>query len=175
VRASCSLLRGSMTQSWPRHSAGSAFIAFKKAHQPRVFETPEEFPRGCTSPILLVGEKRQNQRAVCFSCVGPFLSLRKGEACVPCSSLSQATYSSLLSRALQWHCSFEDENFRTDVLISHCTRSEVEGVALPGPDLPYLVSDTQFHRPVQAVDLGADPQTAVLEGDLDQQPSEAHG
>ena len=39
--------------------------------------------------------------------------------------------------------------------------SEVEGVALPGPDLPYLVSDTQFHRPVQAVDLGADPQTVV--------------
>jgi hypothetical protein len=71
----------------------------------------------------------------------------------------------------------EDEgaNFRTDALSSHYTRSEVEGVALPGPDLPYLVSDTQFHRPIQAVDLGADPQTAVLEGDLDQQPSEAHG
>src|SRR3989442_214842 len=55
------------------------------------------------------------------------------------------------------------------------SRSEVEGVALPGPELPDLVSDTQFHRPVQAVDLGADPQTVVLEGDLDQQPSEAHG
>ena len=40
---------------------------------------------------------------------------------------------------------------------------------------PDLVSDTQFHRPVQAVNLGADPQTAFLEGDLDQQPSEAHG
>src|SRR6266852_3369022 len=55
------------------------------------------------------------------------------------------------------------------------SHSEVEGVALPRPDLPDLVSDTQFHRPVQAVNLGADPQTAVLEGDLDQQPSEAHG
>src|SRR5947209_6777557 len=53
--------------------------------------------------------------------------------------------------------------------------SEVEGVALPGPDLPDPVSDTHFHRPVQAVDLGADPQTALLEGDFDQQPSEAHG
>src|SRR5256885_16641987 len=55
------------------------------------------------------------------------------------------------------------------------SHSEIEGVALPGPDLPYLVSDTHFHRPVQAVDLGTDPQTAVLEGDLDEQPSEAHG
>src|SRR5205807_9769232 len=55
------------------------------------------------------------------------------------------------------------------------SHSEVEGVALPGPDLPDLVSDTHFHRPVQAVNLGADPQTAFLEGDLDQQPSEAHG
>src|SRR6266480_6822667 len=55
------------------------------------------------------------------------------------------------------------------------SRSEVEGVALPRPDLPYLVSDTHFHRPVQAVDLGTYPQTAILEGDLDQQPSEAHG
>src|SRR2546421_9903196 len=53
--------------------------------------------------------------------------------------------------------------------------SEVEGVALPGPDLPDLVSDTQLYRPVQAVDLGIDPQTAVLEGNLDQQPSEARG
>src|SRR6266700_6522689 len=53
------------------------------------------------------------------------------------------------------------------------SRSEVEGVALPGPDLPDLVSDAHFHRAVQAVDLGADPQTAVLEGDLNQQPSEA--
>src|SRR5436309_13663114 len=55
------------------------------------------------------------------------------------------------------------------------SHSEVEGVALPGPDLPDLVCDTQFHRSVQAVNLGADPQTAILEGDLDQQPSEAHG
>ena len=53
--------------------------------------------------------------------------------------------------------------------------SEVEGVALLGPDLLDLVSDTQFHRPVQAVNLGADPQTAILEGDFDQQPSESHG
>ena len=45
---------------------------------------------------------------VCISSVGTFLSLRKGEACVPCSHPSQATNSALLSRALRWHCSLDE-------------------------------------------------------------------
>ena len=44
----------------------------------------------------------------CLSYVGLFLSLRKGEACVPCSHLSQASNSSLLSRAPRWHCSLDE-------------------------------------------------------------------
>ena len=44
----------------------------------------------------------------CISYVGTFLSRHKGEACVPCSHLSQATNSSLLSRAPRWHCSLDE-------------------------------------------------------------------
>jgi hypothetical protein len=44
----------------------------------------------------------------CISYVGTFLSLRKGEACVPCSHPFQVTNSSLLSRAPQWHLSSDE-------------------------------------------------------------------
>lgn len=54
-------------------------------------------------------------------------------------------------------------------------RSDLEAVTLSGPDLLYLVSDAQCRRPVQAVGRDADPQAAVLEGDLDRQPPEAYG
>ena len=40
----------------------------------------------------------------CFSYVGTFLTLRKGEVCVPFSHPSQATNSSVLSRAPQLSC-----------------------------------------------------------------------
>jgi len=55
--------------------------------------------------------------------------------------------------------------------------SEVEAVGLTGPDLLHLVCDTHCYRSVQvqAVDRGADPQTIAFEGDLERQPSEAHG
>src|SRR5260221_8323207 len=45
------------------------------------------------------GKGRIREHA-CISSVGPLLSLRKGEACVPRSHPSQATNTSLLSRAL---------------------------------------------------------------------------
>ena len=35
-------------------------------------------------------------------------------------------------------------------------RLEVEDVTLPGPELPDLTSDTDFHRSIQAIDLGID-------------------
>ncbi len=44
----------------------------------------------------------------CISYVGTFLSLRKGEACVPFSHPSQATNRSLLSRTSRWHCSLDE-------------------------------------------------------------------
>ncbi len=44
----------------------------------------------------------------CISYFSTFLSLRKGEACVPCSHPYEATTNSLLSRAPQWHCSLDE-------------------------------------------------------------------
>jgi hypothetical protein len=42
------------------------------------------------------------------SCFGNFLFLCKGVACVPCSYPSQTTTSTLLSRALRWHGSWDE-------------------------------------------------------------------
>ena len=44
----------------------------------------------------------------CISCFGIFLSLCKGEACVSCSHPYEATTSSSVSRALRWHCSWDE-------------------------------------------------------------------
>src|SRR3989442_2411859 len=53
-------------------------------------------------------DKGRIREHACISYVGTFLSRHKGEACVPCSHLSQTTNSSLLSRAPRWHCSLDE-------------------------------------------------------------------
>src|SRR2546421_2371866 len=54
------------------------------------------------------GGKVRIREHSCISNFGTFHSLRKGEACVPCSHPYQTTNSSLLSRTLRWHCSLDE-------------------------------------------------------------------
>ncbi len=53
------------------------------------------------------GDKGRIREHACIARFGTLLSLRKGEARVPCSHPSQATNSSLLSCSPRWYCSLD--------------------------------------------------------------------
>ena len=88
-----------MTQSWPRHSVGSAFVVFKKAHQYQVFECfALRWANVTLRTIRAVGRGRGHVQNVCMRLSPCFVRLDHTRHCAPTwhtSSMIATTSSSV--------------------------------------------------------------------------------